>query len=440
MKKFRNILTMAIVALFAMSACDKVQEPYLKSDEKDNTIHDFTINGVNGTIDKDAKTVTVLLTEDTDLTELVPVIKVGKYAIIEPASGVAQNFTNPVQYTVTAFNGEKAVYSVVVRNFDPEDEKEIIGFAFPEISVSAQIDKVGKTVYARVPEGTDVTNLAPEITVSEGATVSPASGEAQNFTNPVVYIVTAVNGTTCEYTATVEVQHDETVVKKVLLEDYTGVRCINCPAAAQVAHDLQEEYPGRLIVLGVHAGYLAQPVGSFPNFTTEEGDEWYSFFGFDVNPIGTVNRIPYSGNIGVNSGQWGSAVIAELDKDPVVAIKIFNTYNPDTRALNVQVNMRELVNIGDDLSLVVCLMEDNIVGKQMTTSGLVEDYVHRHVFRKSLNGAWGDIVSIDANGITSQYDVLVDEAFDASNCYIIAYVYSNSDKSILQVEEAKIME
>mgnify|MGYP003303343210 CR=1 FL=1 len=143
MKKFRNILTMAIVALFAMSACDKVQEPYLKSDEKDNTIHDFTINGVNGTIDKDAKTVTVLLTEDTDLTELVPVIKVGKYAIIEPASGVAQNFTNPVQYTVTAFNGEKAVYSVVVRNFDPEDEKEIIGFAFPEISVSAQIDNVG---------------------------------------------------------------------------------------------------------------------------------------------------------------------------------------------------------------------------------------------------------------------------------------------------------
>ncbi len=440
MKKFRNILTMAIVALFAMSACDKVQEPYLKSDEKDNTIHDFTINGVNGTIDKDAKTVTVLLTEDTDLTELVPVIKVGKYAIIEPASGVAQNFTNPVQYTVTAFNGEKAVYSVVVRNFDPEDEKEIIGFAFPEISVSAQIDKVGKTVYARVPEGTDVTNLAPEITVSEGATVSPASGEAQDFTNPVVYTVTAVNGTTCEYTATVEVQHDETVVKKVLLEDYTGVRCINCPAAAQVAHDLQEEYPGRLIVLGVHAGYLAQPVGSFPNFTTEEGDEWYSFFGFDVNPIGTVNRIPYSGNIGVNSGQWGSAVIAELDKDPVVAIKLFNTYNPDTRALNVQVNMRELVDIGDDLSLVVCLMEDNIVGKQMTTSGLVEDYVHRHVFRKSLNGAWGDIVSIDANGITNQYDVLVDEAFDASNCYIIAYVYSNSDKSILQVEEAKIME
>lgn len=440
MKKFRNILTMAIVALFAMSACDKVQEPYLKSDERDNAIHDFTINGVNGTIDKDAKTVTVLLTEDTDLTELVPVIKVGKYATIEPASGVAQNFTNPVQYTVTAFNGEKAVYSVAVRNFDPEDEKEIIGFAFPEISVSAQIDNVGKTVYARVPEGTDVTNLVPEITVSDGATVSPASGEVQDFTNPVVYTLTAVNGTTCEYTATVEVQHDETVVKKVLLEDYTGVRCVNCPAAAQIALDLQAQYPERLIVLGVHAGFMSNPFAGQPNFKTPEGDEWYGYFGFDSNPIGTVNRIPSSGNYGLNSGQWGAAVAAELEKEPVVGISIHNQYDAATRKLTVRADLKKVADINDDLSLVVCLMEDNIVAKQLTPSGIVDDYVHRHVFRKSLNGTWGESVAFDASGITKQYDALIDEGFDASNCYIIAYVYSNSDKSILQVEEAKIME
>lgn len=440
MKKFRNILTMAIVALFAMSACDKVEEPYLKSDEKDNAIYRFTVNGVEGDINLDTKAIFVLMQDAADLTALVPAIEIGKYATIEPASGVARDFTEPVQYTVTAFNGDQAVYTVSVRNYDPENEKDILEFSFPEFSIDAQIDNVAKTVLANFPEGSDVTHLTPQIVVSEGATVNPASGEAQDFTNPVVYTVTAANGTVCEYTVTVEVNSHDQVIKKVLLEDYTGVRCINCPAAAQVAHDLQEEYPGRLIVLGVHAGYLAQPLGDFPDFTTEEGEEWYSFFGFDVNPIGTVNRIPSSGNYGVNSGQWGAAVAAELDKDPVVAIKLFNTYNPDTRALNVKVNLRKLVDIDDDLSLVVCLMEDNIVGKQVTTSGLVEDYVHRHVFRKSLNGTWGETVTFDADGVTIQYDTQIDEAFDASNCYIIAYVYSNSDKSILQVEEAKVME
>lgn len=443
MKKFRNILTMAIVALFAMSACDKVDEPYLKSDERDNVIHRFTINNVEGLVNSGLKTVILTMEEGvdyTDITNLTPEIEICKYATIEPASGVAQDFSEPKQYTVTAYNGDVAVYTVMVQSSNPDDGKDILEFRFPDIFVTADVDNVEKTVFAGVPRDTDVTNLVPEIRVSEGATINPASGEAQDFSAPVIYTVTAANGSTCEYTVIVDFIIGDLVRKKVLLEDYTGVRCINCPAAAQVALDLQEDYPGRLIVLGVHAGYLAQPVGTFPDFTTDEGDEWYSFFGFDVNPIGTVNRIPYSGNIGVNSGQWGSAVIAELDKDPVVAIKLFNTYNPDTRALNVKVNLRKLVDIDDDLSLVVCLMEDNIVGKQVTTSGLVEDYVHRHVFRKSLNGTWGETVAFDAIGITEQYDALIDEAFDASNCYIIAYVYNNSDKSILQVEEAKIME
>ena len=443
MKKFRNILTMAIVALFAMSACDKVDEPYLKSDERDNVIHRFTINNVEGLVNSGLKTVILTMEEGvdyTDITNLTPEIEICKYATIEPASGVAQDFSEPRQYTVTAYNGDVAVYTVMVQSGNPDDGKDILEFRFPDIFVTADVDNVEKTVFAGVPRDTDVTNLVPEIRVSEGATINPASGEAQDFSAPVIYTVTAANGSTCEYTVIVDFIIGDLVRKKVLLEDYTGVRCINCPAAAQVALGLQEDYPGRLIVLGVHAGFQAQPIGTFPDFTTEEGEEWYSFFGFDVNPIGTVNRIPSSGNYGVNSGQWGAAVAAELDKDPVVAIKLFNTYNPDTRALNVQVNLRKLVDIDDDLSLVVCLMEDNIVGKQALPTGLVEDYVHRHVFRKSLNGAWGDIVSIDANGITNQYDVLIDEAFDASNCYIIAYVYNNSDKSILQVEEAEIME
>jgi hypothetical protein len=57
---------------------------------------------------------------------------------------------------------------------------------------------------AKVPIGTNLTSLAPTITISDGATVSPASGVAQNFTNPVTYTVTAQDGvTTQNYVATV---------------------------------------------------------------------------------------------------------------------------------------------------------------------------------------------------------------------------------------------
>jgi lipoprotein-anchoring transpeptidase ErfK/SrfK len=63
-----------------------------------------------------------------------------------------------------------------------------------------------KTIAIDVPTKTDVTNLAPTIIVSENATVSPASLIPQNFTNPVVYKVTAEDGsTTWNYTAAVTV-------------------------------------------------------------------------------------------------------------------------------------------------------------------------------------------------------------------------------------------
>ena len=45
-----------------------------------------------------------------------------------------------------------------------------------------------------MPYGTDRSALTPEITVAEGATVTPASGEVQDFTDTVRYRVGAPNG------------------------------------------------------------------------------------------------------------------------------------------------------------------------------------------------------------------------------------------------------
>lgn len=57
-----------------------------------------------------------------------------------------------------------------------------------------------------VPKDTDVTSLTPTIVISDGASVSPASGTAKDFTNAVTYTVTAANGTSTKaYIVTVTV-------------------------------------------------------------------------------------------------------------------------------------------------------------------------------------------------------------------------------------------
>ncbi|WP_162418554.1 PKD domain-containing protein, partial [Cyclobacterium roseum] len=85
------------------------------------------------------------------------------------------------------------------------DEKSLLTFAFPGDIGESTVDATNFAVNVEVPFGTDVTALAPEFTLSEGASASPESGQVQDFTNPVVYTVTAADGSEQEWTVTVAV-------------------------------------------------------------------------------------------------------------------------------------------------------------------------------------------------------------------------------------------
>jgi eukaryotic-like serine/threonine-protein kinase len=76
--------------------------------------------------------------------------------------------------------------------------KDITKFSFAALSpaVDATIDATSKTISATVPAGTDVTKLVPTITISDKATVSPATGVATDFSKEVSYTVTAEDGST----------------------------------------------------------------------------------------------------------------------------------------------------------------------------------------------------------------------------------------------------
>jgi Outer membrane protein Omp28. len=234
------------------------------------------------------------------------------------------------------------------------------------------------------------------------------------------------------------------VVKKVLLEDCTGVRCVNCPAASEVAAQLKDAFGERLIVLGVHAGSTSIPYNPASDFRTEEGSEWYSFFGFDVNPIGTVNRISTSGSYGLNSGNWSSAVAEELAKDVSASIAITNTYDAVSRNLIVEVKSKLIEDQTEDLYLVVCLMEDSIVAPQQTPAGVNPNYVHRHVFRGTLNGTWGGKLAsapvVAETEFSTTYTYAIPETFAAENCAVIAYLYQGDSKAIIQAEEKTVIE
>ena len=198
-----TLLLIALMSGLVITACKEEESEPDRSSEK--TITSFILNvtpPVSGTIT--GNNVAVTVPSGTDVTSLTPTIVVSPEATVSPASGTAQDFTSPVTYTVTAEDGTTATYTVTVTVTPAQSsEKAITSFVLGELTSPIQGTIDGNNITAIVPANTDLTALVPTIVISEGATISPNTGVAQDFTEPVTYTVTAEDGTTQEYTVTI---------------------------------------------------------------------------------------------------------------------------------------------------------------------------------------------------------------------------------------------
>jgi len=239
------------------------------------------------------------------------------------------------------------------------------------------------------------------------------------------------------------------VVQKVLLEDYTGHTCVNCPAAAKIASDLQKFYGEKLIVMAVHTGFFADPMQPpfDTDFRTEVGDKWRTDFGFVSYPSGMINRGAEGGRI-AGKGQWASRVDAAMQETAKASLKIEINYAEANRQLALKIDSRFLQNASEKYLLQVCLVEDSIMAPQRNNDPTVgetptiTEYYHRHVLRKDLNGVNGETISstsIVANETyIHEYNFTLNTDYNADRCSIIAFIYREADLEIVQVEEAHI--
>ena len=88
-------------------------------------------------------------------------------------------------------------------------EKDILSFVFTLEDKPYTALIKGTDITVSLPEDTPVEALSPTITISKGATLSPNTGVAQDFTKPVSYTVTAQDKTTKTYKVVVTVEKTE---------------------------------------------------------------------------------------------------------------------------------------------------------------------------------------------------------------------------------------
>jgi thiol-disulfide isomerase/thioredoxin len=255
--------------------------------------------------------------------------------------------------------------------------------------------------------------------------------------------------------------------RNILLEDFTGHKCIFCPAAAELAHQLETDNPGRVIISTIHTGAsgqmeaFQQTVAPYflTDFTNSEsfaigkkfGNDWAGspFIG---NPFGAISRKDHGNGFPViMAQQWNASTNSMIAaNDFKVRIQAEKNYYPSTRGLflHAEVEVVDASLSSNDLNIVVHILEDSVVAAQEFPAGTFSepspfdkydlDYVHRDIFRESIDGfTYGrtlDATHLDANGnYYFNYAYRLPDEYNSDNMHVIIYVRDAVTEEVYQV-------
>jgi hypothetical protein len=230
--------------------------------------------------------------------------------------------------------------------------------------------------------------------------------------------------------------------KNILIEEFTGVKCVQCPEGHEIAQNISDANNGRVEIVSIHSGFYAVPYTfSLYNFKIPEGTAIENLVGpASFYPTAAIDRKLYSGQseLLMDKNFWAGNAAAQLQEPLKVKVNFNNTYSPSDRKLTVNVNFEYLDEITDAQSITVLITENDIIDAQETPQGIDTFYVHKHVLRAVLTNAIGDLVTEQTPAgtvLTRNYQFTLPPAWNDTKCRVVAFIALNtgSSKEVLQV-------
>ena len=182
--------------------------------------------------------------------------------------------------------------------------------------------------------------------------------------------------------------------RHVLLE-FTGFRCVNCPAAAEKAAALKALYGDNLILVSLHPASNPFTQGLY-DYTCPEADSIYRFMGGTAQtsfPTGNIDMKPTENGYLIDPVEWGARL---------------NTAMADT-----------LWDPNTPHEISYWLVEDSVLGAQLMPQGIDSLYYHRHVLRAISNEPFEQIP----------------EKCNPAHCAVVTIYTDTNNKQILQAYE-----
>ena len=220
----------------------------------------------------------------------------------------------------------------------------------------------------------------------------------------------------------------EEVGRAILIEDFTGQTCNNCPTGTEIINGIVDTYgEDNVIAVGIHSGPLGfAGTATAVGLMTDTGNEYYTHWDKE-NKLGqpwvVFNRKTSPDNHYYN---WAAMVGTIISEKANLTVNIANAYDAASRTLTTTVRA-DGVNGTVNGKLQVWIVEDGVKALQKMPDGKInKEYIHNHVFRAAVNGTWGEDVTVkEGETTTKQYSYVLPEKWNADNIAVVAFVYND---------------
>lgn len=272
---------------------------------------------------------------------------------------------------------------------------------------------------------------------------------------PINVAVSNINGTkdadmTDNTTKADKYIYPNDVKRRVFLETFTGLDCLNCPAGSATIKEAIAGQEDRFVIVAHHTygGLYGNDV-----FSMKEDNEYkWLFNGQQYAPAVTANRVPYADGLSTpivqaNAAPYVKSVIYAADnRPPYIDINLNTSFDATTRLLTatVDVTTYEMPPYTSN-KLNVFLKQDSVFGKQYPQAGAGENYVHNYIFRGSLTGTWGEDIELKpGETITKKYTYTLPDSImstysnpanhklfaDVKQMHVVAFVEGVTDSQV----------
>ncbi|MBC7384171.1 MAG: Omp28-related outer membrane protein [Bacteroidia bacterium] len=249
-------------------------------------------------------------------------------------------------------------------------------------------------------------------------------------------------------------------IKNVLIEEFTGVQCPNCPAAQLEARTIADNNPGRINLITVHPLGKLDPLTR--PFDPAKGDDYKSKYDFrtlagaqifemvgisNSLPIGNINRKLFTTETSSNIDyqKWSAKVLEELNISTPVNISVSANNSGDS--INIELTLKYTEAVTDSHYITLAVVESEITdvqeGRDMNNKTIFDEkYVHKHVLRAIVTDYFGDLLKAKLEPgriFNKKYTYLRDISWVKTNLEVVAFIHLNTvKKNVIHSKETHV--